>query len=225
MSNSYAVYVGNISTTVSIEKLKDLFSQVSEILSIWINPKYKTVTYGFIHFANLTAANEACERFNNVELDFCNIEVKPSNRQPKTYNRNSILLELPKKTGCTKEHTLKKILIKNLRENKEIVKDYITAYKEAEDIAFPRTLQMIKTAPERSDLLTLETTVKRYFKTSCDKNTMRVDFDLLDGKLVTTEQYDKFFNMQLTKQRNVTVTKPKPKPKIPFDLDYRSVCG
>ena len=38
---TYKVYVGNLSTTVSVEKLKNLFSQVGKILFTWINPIYK----------------------------------------------------------------------------------------------------------------------------------------------------------------------------------------
>ena len=72
---TYEVYVGNLSTTVSIENLKDLFSQVGQILHVWINPLYEKVTYGFIEYANVVAAEEACERFNNRQLDFCQIKV------------------------------------------------------------------------------------------------------------------------------------------------------
>ena len=61
----------------------------------------------------------------------------------------------------------------------------------------------------------LETTVLRYFKPTCEKN------DLSKGKRLTTEQYDKFFNLQLTKPRPVTKEQKKTKP---YALDYRSVC-
>ena len=48
-----------------------------------------------------------------------------------------------------------------------------------------------------------------------------VDFDLSKGKRLTTEQNDKFFNLQLTKPRPVTKEQKKTKP---YALDYRSVC-
>lgn len=35
---TYSVYVGNLPTTVSTEQLKNLFSQVGEVLDVWINP-------------------------------------------------------------------------------------------------------------------------------------------------------------------------------------------
>ena len=56
---------------------------------------------------------------------------------------------------------------------------------------------MIKTAPETQNLTTLGTTIKRYFKTTSEKSTLKVDFDLSKGKVLTTEQYEKFFNLKL----------------------------
>ena len=223
MTNSYEVYIGNLSTSVSIEKLRNLFSQVGQVLHVWINPLYKKVMYAFIEFANVFAAKEACKRFNNQQLDFYQIKVAISKRSKRDSASDSILRkELPKKKGCSGNHTLKKILVKNLRENKEIVEDFKKACLETENIAFPRTLQMVKTAPERSDLATLETTVIRYFKPTCEKETLQVDFEL--SKRITTEQYDKFFNMRLTKPRCVAEPKQNKKTR-PFELDYRSVCG
>ena len=117
MAKSYEVYVGNLLTSVSKQKLQNLFSQVGDIVSIWINPKHKQITYGFIGFADLASANEACKRFNNEELNFCKIKVKMSfmsfmSKSEKS--EKSILLELPKKKQCLKSHSLKKILVKNL---------------------------------------------------------------------------------------------------------------
>ena len=103
MTNTYEVYVGNLSTTVSTEKLKNLFSQVGKILHVWINPSYEKITYGFIEFANVVAAEEACKRFNDQKLDFFVIKVRLSEQtklklksRPSRPN-NSILLELPTK--------------------------------------------------------------------------------------------------------------------------------
>ena len=203
MNNCYDVYIGNLSTTVSVERLKNLFSQVGKILSIWINQKNKRVTYGFIGFSNLIAAEEACKRFNDQKLDYFAIKVKLSKKtelklkyRPKRPN-GTILLELPKKTGCSKNETVIRILRKDLKENKEISKDYEEAYLEAENIAFPKKLEMIKTAPETPDLTTLETTIKRYFKPTCEKKTLfkQVDFDISKGKVLTTEQDNKFFKI------------------------------
>ena len=75
-----------------------------------------------------------------------------------------------------------------------------------------------------NNLKTLETAVIRYFKPTCEKNTLTIDFDLSEGKLLTTEQFDKFFNIKMTKPRSVVVPKQN-KKTIPFELDYRSVCG
>ena len=204
MTECYEVYVGNLVTSASKQELQNLFSQVGQILSIWINPMHEQITYGFIGFADLTAANEACKRFNDRELNLYKIKVKMSKRtelRTKTEGSSSskgILLELPKKTGCSKSHKLKKILVKNLRENQEIVKDFAMACKEAENIPFPNQCGIIKTDCEQSDLSTLEQTIIRNFKTPRQKNTVLVDFNLLKGKLMTTEQYDKYFNVNLS---------------------------
>ena len=162
MTNYYDVYVGNLSTTVSTEKLKDLFCQVGEISSVWFNQSFKKITYGFIRFANLFAAQEACNRFNGQKLDFFEIIVRLSDQtklklqcKAKRPN-NSILLELPCKTEPCKNHVVKVNLLKDLRENKEIAKDFVQAYSEAENILFPQKLEIVKTAPEPPNLTALE---------------------------------------------------------------------
>ena len=115
----------------------------------------------------------------------------------KKKTNGGILLELPKKTGCTREHSLIKILRNNLIENNEIVKDYAEAYLEAENIPFAKEFQIIKAAAETPNLSTLETTIVRYFEASCKENTLfkEVDFDISKGKVLTTEQNDKFFKI------------------------------
>ena len=202
MNNSYDVYIGNLSVTVSMERLRNLFSEVGEILSIWINQEHKRVTYAFIAFYHLIDAKKASERFNNQKLDEFVIKVNLSKKTEQKLNysvkkktNGGILLELPKKTGCTREHSLIKILRNNLIENNEIVKDYAEAYLEAENIPFAKEFQIIKAAAETPNLSTLETTIVRYFKASCKENTLfkEVDFDISKGKVLTTEQNNKFF--------------------------------
>ena len=224
MTESYNVYVGNLPTTVSKEKLMNLFSQVGEISHVWINPLYETITYGFIEFSNEVAAEEACKRFNGLKLDSYQIKVnlskKTKNELSSEFNKDSILLELPKKTGPSKNHLVKLNLLKDLRENKEIIRDFVVACEEMEDIPFCQEPNIIRTAAEPTDLTTLETTVTRYFKPTCKKNTLQVDFDLSKGKLLTNEQYDKFFNVQFTKPQPVKEIKKKAKP---IAMDYRCV--
>ena len=224
MSKSYSVYVGNLSTTVSTQQLTNLFSQVDQVVDVWINPLFKKVTYGFVQFTNMNAVKKACGRFNGLKLDFFEIKVNLSNQTKTTSHfikpNDSILLDLPKKKGPSKNHLTKLALVRDLRENKEIVVDFMQACVEMENIAFDTKPKVIKTAPELSNLTTLETTVTRYFRPkTCKKNTVEVDIDLSKGKLLTNEQNDKFFNMQLTKPRTV---KPK-KPTKPIVLDYRSI--
>ena len=37
LSNSYDIYIGNLSVSTSREKLRILFSEIGEILFVWIN--------------------------------------------------------------------------------------------------------------------------------------------------------------------------------------------
>ena len=210
MDNCYSIYIGNLSITVSRERLQNLFSEVDEISSIWINYSYVQVTYAFIAFIHLIDAKKACEQFNGRKLDEFIIKVNLSKKTEQKLKNStklklkysakrpdgSVLLELPKRTGCNKNETATKILRKDLIENKEIVKDYAEAYLEAENIPFANKLEIIKTAPKTPNLTTLETTIKRYFKPTCEKSTLKVDFDLSKGKVLTTEQYEKFFNLK-----------------------------
>ena len=205
MNNSFDVYIGNLSVTVSREKLRNLFSEIGEILSIWINQKHERFTYAFIAFYHLIDAKKACEQFNNRNLDEFVIKVNLSKRTEQKLNNsirkktNGILLELPKRTGKkipSKEDIIRKILRNNLETNKEFVKDYAEAYLEAQNISF-KEFEIIKAAPETPDLRTLETTIIRFFKPSCKKNTLfkEVDFDISKGNVLTTEQNDKFFKI------------------------------
>ena len=207
MNNSYDVYVGNLSVMVSIQRLRNLFSEVGEILSIWINQKHTKFTYGFIAFYHLIDAKKACEQFNNRNLDGFVIKVNLSKKTEQKLNNSvrkkhdGILLELPKRTGKkipTKEDTIRKILRNTLLTNEEIVKDFPKAYLEAEKIPF-NEFQIIKTAPETPTLETLGTTIKRYFNPSSKKNTLfkEIDFDISKGNVLTSEQNDKFFNLSI----------------------------
>ena len=223
MSYSYQVYVGNLPTTISTEQLRNLFSQVGQVLNVWINPSFKKITYGFVEFDNVISAEDACEQFNDLKFDFAQIKVRISERtknESKLKKKEpSVLLELPKKTKASNGFLLKKALVKDLRKNKEIVKDFANACVEMEQITFPHELEIVKTAPEVTNLETLEKTIIRYFKPSCKKDNWQVDIDLSKGKRLTAEQNDKFFNLQLTKPRPCA----KPKKENYFALDYRSV--
>ena len=206
MDNCYSIYIGNLSITVTRERLQNLFSKVGEISSIWINYNHKTVTYAFIAFDHLIDAKKACEQFNGQKLDEFIIKVNLSKKTEQKIKlklkysakrpNGSVLLELPKKTGCSNKELAIRILRKDLIEHNKIVKDYAEAYLQAENIPFANKPEIIKSAPETPDLTTLETTIKRYFKPTCEKSTLEVDFDLSKGKVLTTEQYEKFFNLK-----------------------------
>ena len=208
MSDSYDVYIGNLSVTISKQKLRSLFSEIGEILFVWINQKHQRFTYAFIAFYHLIDAKKACEQFNNRNLDGFVIKVNLSIKTEQKLNNsvrkrtNGILLELPKRTGKkipTKEDRIREILRSDIvKQDREFVKDFTRAMIEAENVCF-KECEMIKTDSETPDLRTLETTVIRYFKSASKKNTLfkEVDFDISKGNVLTTEQNDKFFKIFL----------------------------
>ena len=231
MTEFFQVYVGNLLTSVLKEELEDLFSEVGDVAFVWINPKYEAITYAFIGFHDSDTAKEACKRFDNYELNFCKIKVKMSfkNVCVNVVNKKSILLELPKKRGVSKSHLLKKLLTKDLKQNREIVEDFKMACQEMENVVDSNKCEMIKTNAEQCDLKTLEETIIRNFKKPRQKKTIDIDFDLTKGKVLSTEQSNKWFNLQFpttTTTTKATTTKANTttKKKIPFELDYRSVC-
>ena len=206
MSNSYDVYVGNLSVTISREKLRNLFSEIGEIVFVWINQKHERFTYAFVAFYHLFDAKKACEQFNNRNLDGfiikVNLSIKTKLKVENSVRKktNSILLELPKRT-CkkipTKEDKIREILRNNLeKQDKEFMKDFAIAMRKAENVCY-KECEMIKTEPETPDLRTLETTVIRYFKPASKKSTLfkEVDFDISKDNVLTTEQNDKFLKI------------------------------
>ena len=94
MTESYEVYVGNLPANVSKEQLDELFSPLGDVRNIWINTKYKTVTYAFVGFADSDTCNEACKRYDNYELDFFKLKVKRSFKNITFGKEKGILLEL-----------------------------------------------------------------------------------------------------------------------------------
>ena len=235
MSESYQIYVGNLPTDVSTRQLEDLFSTLGDIRDIWINPKYKAVTFAFIGFANEDTCNEACKRFDNYELNFFKLKVKRSFKKVAFVNEKSILLSLKKKTGELKSHTLKKILNKNLRQNRDIGETFKMAMQETEYLTDSNKCEIIKHSGEKCNLETLEETIIRNFKKPRQKKPIPVDIDLTKGKLLSLEQSNRLFNLQFTSTETTTRTTETTQQqqeqqtvrrtrRIPFELDYRSVC-
>ena len=231
MSESYEIYVGNLPTSVLKQELEDLFSQVGDVLNIWINPKYKQLTYAFIGFNDSDTANEACKRFDNYELDFFKIKVKRSFKNIEIRNAKSILLELPKKKGVSKSHALKKILSKNLRQNPDMIESFKMATEEMRYLTDSTQCEVVKTNPDQCNVETLEETIIRNFKKPRQKKPIPIDFDLTKGKLMSVEQSNRWFNLQFetttTQQQQQQQQQQQTeivKKKIPFELDYRSVC-
>lgn len=228
MTESYQVYVGNLPADVSKQQLEELFSQLGDVLNIWINQKYKALTYAFIGFNDSDTANEACKRFDNYELDFFKIKVRRSFKNIAFCKEKSILLELPKKKGVSKSHALKKILCKNLQQNPDIVESFKMAMQETQYLTDSTQCEVVKTNPEQCNLETLEETVIRNFKKPRQKKPIPIDLDLTKGKPMSLEQSNKWFNLQFettkTTQQQQQQQKEVVKKKIPFELDYRSVC-
>ena len=109
-----------------------------------------------------------------------------------------ILLELPKKKGRSKSHLLKTILVKNVRENPEIVEDFIMACQKMENLTCSDQCKTVTTNPHECNLETLEETIIRNFKKPRQKTTIPIDFDLTKDKHLTTEESNKWFNLQLS---------------------------
>ena len=226
MTESYQVYVGNLPADVSKQQLHELFSPLGDVGDIWINNKYKTLTYAFVGFGDLNTCNEACKRFDNYKLDFFKIKVKRSFKNVTFANEKSILLDLPKKKSSSKGHFLKKILNKNLRQNPDIRESFKLAMQETEYLTDSDKCEVVKHDGKQCNLETLEETIIRNFKKPRGKKAIPIDIDLTKGKLMSIEQSDKMFNLQFTltkttqqQQQQQTVRK-----RIPFELDYRSVC-
>ena len=215
LDNSYDIYIGNLSTTISREKLRNLFSQIGQILFVWINQKHQKhqrFTYAFIAFYHLIDAKKACEQFNNQNLGGFEIKVclsfktiRKLNNSVKMRNttwspkRTGILLEFPRKGKKipTKEDTIRKILKNDIvKQDRKFATDFKDALVEAENICF-KEFEITKTEPETPDLKTLETTVIRYFQSTTKQNSLfkEVDLDLSKGNNVTVEQNEKFFEI------------------------------
>ena len=110
MSYSYQVYVGNLSTTVTTEQLKDLFSQVGQVLNIWINSSFQKITYGFVGFDNVISAEDACKQFNDLKLDSACIKVRISEH---TKNESKLKKKKPTTMTTTTTTTKKKTIYKD----------------------------------------------------------------------------------------------------------------
>ena len=207
MSNSYDLYIGNLSVATSREQLRELFSEAGEILSVWIKEAHQRFTYAFIAFYNLSDAKEACEIFNNRNLDGFIIKVSLSIRTQqklsgsvrKKTNDTSVLLNLPKREGkkiLTGEDKLRQILTEDIKEQGEgFINLFTNALIKMEDISSSKC-ELIKTKPEEPNLEVLEDIVVRYYK-SCKKNTLfkQVDFDISNGKVLTNEENIKYFKI------------------------------
>ena len=141
-----------------------------------------------------------------------------------TSHVSNILLELPKRKGCSKSHLLRKILHKNLRENRDIVQDFKMACQEMEYLTDTNQCETVRTDPEQCTLATLEETIVRNFKMTRQKKQIPIDFDLTKDRKLTNEQYNKWFKMQLPMPQQRKQETETPKREIPFELDYRSVC-
>ena len=207
MSNSYDVYVGNLSVATSKEQLRELFSLAGEILFVWIKQAHQRFTYAFIAFYNLSDAKEACEIFNNRNLDGFIIKVNLSNRTQqkldgsvrKKTNDASVLLKLPKREGKkvpTGEDKLRQILTENIKgQGKDFSRMFAEAITEAENITSEKC-EVIKAEPEKPNLKALEDIVVRYFK-PCKKSTLfkEVDLDISNGNVLKSEENINYFEI------------------------------
>lgn len=232
MSEYFEIYVGNLPANVPNQQLRELFLPLGEVLHVWIKRQFKTITYGFVGFSSLETCHEACERFDNYILGLSKLKVKMSFKNEKN-KKKSILLEMKKKSGMTKEHLLRLTLMGNLRENRDIRESFKMAMQDAENVTDSKTFKIVKHLGEPCNLETLEETVIRNFKKPRQKNPIAIDIDLTKGKRLSLEQNDRLFNLKFettpttTTTTTATATGTKTKQqrrKIPVSMDYRSVC-
>ena len=236
MSESFQIYVGNLPGDVSNVQLRELFSPLGDVLHIWINRQFKTITYAFIAFADLETCNEACKRFDNYELGLSKLKVSMSfkNENKDKKERKTILQDLRKKGGMTKLHVLKLTLMKDLRENRDIRESFKMAMQDAEYVTDIDKFEVVKHVGEPCNLETLEETVIRNFKKPRQKKPIAIDIDLTKGKRLSLEQNDRLFNLKFQTTTTTTTTTAtttamgtktkQQRRKIPVSMDYRSVC-
>ena len=103
------------------------------------------------------------------------------------------------------------------------------ATQEMEFLTDSNQCEIVKTTPEQCNLETLEETIIRNFKKPCQKKPIPIDIDLTKGKLMSSEQSDKMFNLQFrttetTQQQQQQQQQQTVRKRIPFEFDYRSVC-
>ena len=92
------LYVGNLSPSVTIEQLNDLFAEIGEVTSVAIitdRDTGKSKGFGFVEMADATNASEAINQLNGYTLEDLSIvvnEARPpkqkSNSRPPRNNRN-----------------------------------------------------------------------------------------------------------------------------------------
>ena len=229
MSKKCEIYVGNVPANVSNQQLHELFSQVGNVLNVWVKREFKRITYAFICFGDLETCDDACKQFDNYELGSSKLNVKMSFKNEKKEGGKSILREYSKKKGTTKQHALKLILLKNLKENKDINESFKLAMQEAENVTDIDKFEVVKHVGESCNLKTLEETVIRNFQKPRQKKPIAIDIDLTKGKRLSLEENDRLFNVTTTTTTKTTTTtttdtKAKQRRRIPVSMDYRSVC-
>ena len=240
MSEYFQIYVGNLPANVSKQQLRELFSPLGDVVSIWVNKQFKTITYAFIGFTDVKTCNEACKRFDNYKLGLSKLKVamsfKNENKEKNKESGKTILLDLPKKKSMTKSHFLNLTLLKNLQENPDIRESFKMAMQDAKYVTDSDKFEVVKHVGEPCNLETLEETVIRNFKKPRQKKPIAIDIDLTKGKRLSLEQNDRLFNLkfettttttQTTTTMTTTATGTKTKQqrrRIPVSMDYRSVC-
>ena len=204
-SSYFDVYVGKV--------LKELFSQVGDILSVWIKDTcHMQYTYAFVTFCNLQDARKACEVFNNQNLDGLIIKVSLSIKtqqrlsgsvRKKTENASILCEYLPKREGkqeLKKEERLRQILRQNLTkyqaEDKHFIDTFKNALTEMKAVVPKQNCNLIKNEAEKVDIQTLESIVIRYHE-PFEKRVLfkEVYFDLSKNKVLKEEENENYFRI------------------------------
>lgn len=78
IDSPYKVYVGNISSTVSTETLKNFFSEKGKVLSAKVSRvpgTSKSSGYGFVTFSSEEEVEAAISSFNNAVSNFLQFSI------------------------------------------------------------------------------------------------------------------------------------------------------
>ena len=215
-TNYFDVYVDNLSISISKKHLSKLFSQAGDVLSVWtqsaFNEKY---TYAYVKFSKLEDAKNACELFNNKNIDGLVIKVSLSTKtqqrlgsvREKTHDASIIRKSMPRvepgTTNIWKERQLQEILkqdlelgIKSQKKGERFIQSFTSALTDIAKIPDSVGCDLIKSEAEEVNIETLESIVIRYHQPVKKHILLKdVDFDLSNNQTLNKKENKDYFKI------------------------------